>query len=205
MQRSSVDLPEPEAPISATAWCSRDVEVDPAQDLALAERLGHPADLEHRALPAALAHRDRPLGAAHAVDEPRQRDRDRQVEQRGGDQRRVVEVRTWMIWAVRNASCGPRIETRATSFCSATKSLSSGGATRRTACGRITWRSAWRLGQPDRERRVALAAVDRADPGAVDLGDVGAVGERRGRSRRARPGRSAARSAASAGTPKPTR
>ena len=23
MQRSSVDLPEPEAPISATAWCSR--------------------------------------------------------------------------------------------------------------------------------------------------------------------------------------
>ena len=39
-----------------------------------------------------------------------------------------------------------------------------------------------RLGQPDRERRVALAAVDRVDPGAVDLGDVGAVGERRARS-----------------------
>ena len=48
MQRSSVDLPEPEAPISATASCSRTVEVDPAQDLALAEGLGHAADLEHR-------------------------------------------------------------------------------------------------------------------------------------------------------------
>jgi hypothetical protein len=47
------------------------------------------------------------------------------------------------IWATRNASSGPRIETRATSFWSATKSLSSGGTTRRTAWGRITWRSAW--------------------------------------------------------------
>ena len=31
MQRSSVDLPEPDAPISATASCSRDGEVDAAQ------------------------------------------------------------------------------------------------------------------------------------------------------------------------------
>ena len=37
-----------------------------------------------------------------------------------------------------------------------------------------------RLGQPDRQRRVALAAMDRVDPGAVDLGDVGAVGEAEG-------------------------
>ena len=48
MQRSSVDLPEPEAPISATASCSATVEVDAAQHLALAERLGDAADLEHR-------------------------------------------------------------------------------------------------------------------------------------------------------------
>ena len=47
------------------------------------------------------------------------------------------------ICATRNASSGPRIETSATSFCSEMKSLSSGGATLRTACGRTTWRVAW--------------------------------------------------------------
>ena len=83
-----------------------------------------------------------------------------------------------MIWAIRKASCGPRIETRATSFCSATKSLSSGGADAAHRLRQDHVAHRLRLGQPDRERRVALAAVDRADPGAVDLGDVGAVGER---------------------------
>ena len=34
------------------------------------------------------------------------------------------------------------------------------------------------LGQPDRERGVALAAMDRVDAGPVDLGDVGAIGQR---------------------------
>src|SRR5215218_965466 len=42
--------------------------------------------------------------------------------------------------ATRNASSGPRIETSATSFCSAMKSFRSGGITRRTACGSTTWR-----------------------------------------------------------------
>ncbi len=59
MQRSSVDLPEPEAPIRAIASCSRDGEVDPPQHLALAEGLGDAADLEDGA---AGAHRTAPSG-----------------------------------------------------------------------------------------------------------------------------------------------
>ena len=42
------------------------------------------------------------------------------------------------ICATRNASSGPRIDTSATSFCSAMKSFSKGGTTRRTACGSTT-------------------------------------------------------------------
>ena len=59
MQRSSVDLPEPEAPIRATRLVLGDVEVDAVQDLALAEGLGHAADLEHGRTPPAT-HRTPP-------------------------------------------------------------------------------------------------------------------------------------------------
>ena len=58
------------------------------------------------------------------------------------------------------------------------KSLSSGGATRRTACGSTTWRIACPSVSPTASARGALARVHRLDPGAVDLGHVGRVGER---------------------------
>ena len=48
MQRSSVDLPDPDAPISAIARVLGDLEVDPAQHRALAVGLRDAADLEHR-------------------------------------------------------------------------------------------------------------------------------------------------------------
>ncbi len=44
------------------------------------------------------------------------------------------------ICAARTASTRPASDTSPTSFCSATMSLSSGGATRRTACGSTTCR-----------------------------------------------------------------
>ena len=44
MQRSRVDLPEPDAPMTHTTSCSASDEVDPAQDLELAERLVQPFD-----------------------------------------------------------------------------------------------------------------------------------------------------------------
>ena len=82
------------------------------------------------------------------------------------------------ICATRNASSGPRIETSATSFCSEMKSFSSGGTTRRTACGRTTKRSDWRPVRPIASAAARWRGVDRVDPRAVDLGDVGRVGER---------------------------
>ena len=59
------------------------------------------------------------------------------------------------------------IEISATSFCSEMKSLSSGGPTLRIACGIDDVAHRLPLGQPDGERRVALARVDRpqARPG----------------------------------------
>ena len=66
MQRSSVDLPEPEAPISATASCSPTVEVDPPQHLVVAVGLGDAAQLEdrgHRGPSASAAPRSRRLRA----------------------------------------------------------------------------------------------------------------------------------------------
>ena len=50
MQRSSVDLPIPDAPIRHTTSCSATLEVDPAQDLELAERLVEPLDREGSAV-----------------------------------------------------------------------------------------------------------------------------------------------------------
>ena len=66
------------------------------------------------------------------------------------------------------------------------KSLSSGGITRRTACGSTTWRSACVAREPERQRRGGLAGMDRLDPGAEHLADVRRVAERRARCRRAR-------------------
>ena len=53
-----------------------------------------------------------------------------------------------------NASIAPSVPTSAVSFCSPMKSLSSGGITRRTACGRITRRSVWPRERPS-ERAAA--------------------------------------------------
>ena len=58
MQRSSVDLPEPEAPIRQTTSCAADVEADVGQDLVLAEGLGDVLDLDE-ALVAHAAARSR--------------------------------------------------------------------------------------------------------------------------------------------------
>ena len=65
-----------------------------------------------------------------------------------------LNVRADAICAARIASTAPSTEISPTSFCSATKSLSSGGSTRRTAWGRITSRIDWRWVSPS-ERAAA--------------------------------------------------
>ena len=55
------------------------------------------------------------------------------------------------------------------------------------ACGRITWTKVRGPAEPERQPGLALAARDRLERRAVDLGDERAVEQRRARSRR--PGR----------------
>ena len=65
-----------------------------------------------------------------------------------------LKVADWSICACLNASTTPSVPTSAVSFCSPMKSLSSGGMTRRTACGSTTNRSAWPWESPS-ERAAA--------------------------------------------------
>ena len=95
MQRSSVDLPEPEAPISAIASCSPTTRSMPLQHLVLAVGLGDAAQLEDRCSSrpeGEHARRARAGCAPQLVDDTGQRDRHAQVQRRRGEQRRVVEV-----------------------------------------------------------------------------------------------------------------
>ena len=166
-QRRIVDLPEPEAPITATASCSAISRSIPCRTSRSPKALVTPRNSRT----GAAVSSPRRLRVVPAVEQPRERDRDREVEQRRGDQRRVVEVGGGLDLRDRGTPrpLTPMIAIRATSFCRAMKSLSSGGPTLRTACGRITWRIAWRSVSPIASAAVALARVHRAQPGAVDL------------------------------------
>ena len=74
-----------------------------------------------------------------------------------------MKLNVWptMICDARTASVTVRIEISPTSFCSATKSLSSGGVTVRTACGSTTSRVVWRwLSPSDRAAATWLGCTD---------------------------------------------
>ena len=111
---------------------------------------------------------------------PGQRHRDRQVEQRRGDQRRVVEGLALDDLGDPERLLGTEDRDQDDVLLQGEEVVEE---RRRDPAHRLRQdhvAQRLRLGQPDRQRRVALAAVDRADPGAVDLGDVGAVGEAEG-------------------------
>ena len=78
------------------------------------------------------------------------------------------------MFACCSASTGPSTETSAVSFCSPMKSFSSGGITRRTACGQDHVAQRLAAGEPERAGRRLLAGVHRLDARPVHLGDVGA-------------------------------
>src|SRR3954452_3458323 len=87
MQRRSVDLPEPEAPINATARCSATVRSTPRSTWRSPKALVSP----RISTTGALTGSPHLSPAAQPVDDPGQWHGNRQVEQRGGDQRRVIE------------------------------------------------------------------------------------------------------------------
>ena len=122
---------------------------------------------------------------------------------RGHDVRREVEVVVARSRGRRRPPRRPRpTATSAVSFCSETKSLSSGGTTRRTACGTHDVAQRLAAGQAERLRAGPCERVDRVDAGAEDLGDVGAVGHDQRDRRPDRTGCRAAPAARRAGMPK---
>ena len=218
MQRRSVDLPLPDAPMSATTSCSatsrsmpRSTSSSPndlwspwidsagTSEDAPASRAPRPtsgvdgvADETGTSLipprpchacPAAPspACRRRPraglLAGEQPVGEPGERDRDHEEDQRRRDVGREVERGRWRICVSRKTSTTPIDDTSTVSFWRPMKSLSSGGTTRRTACGSTTNRSALPARQAERPRGRLLARVDRVDARPVDLGHVGRVHE----------------------------
>ena len=173
-----------------------DRQGDAAEDLALAEGLGHLTDLDHR-----RRHQRRLQARPDPVDNPRQGHGDGQVEDRGGDQRRVVEGRGGVDLG--HAECLARdAEDRDQRdvLLQRDEVVEQGWADPADRLRQDHVAQRLRRCQPDRQRCVALAAVDRGDPGPVDLGDVGAVGERQGDPAEDRRDRSAARSAAAPGS-----
>ena len=141
MQRSSVDLPEPDAPIRQTTSCAATVEVDLVQHLDLAEALGDVLDRDEvrRSSSSSACGPLAPLALPdEAVGEARERDREDDEEHRRNRVAGEVEVVGGVEARLRTASVTPMTEMIAVSFCSPMKSFSSGGITRRMACGRTT-------------------------------------------------------------------
>ena len=91
-----------------------------------------------------------------------------------------MKVSPTSIWATRKASSATRGCRRARRPSAGRRSHSAAAGRPGARLGQDHVAQRLRLGQPDRQRRIALAAVDRGDAGPVDLGDVGAVGERQG-------------------------
>ena len=146
MQRSSVDLPGARRADEADDLVLRDIQVDAAQDDERPERLLEALDLEGR---------DRASGD-DVIGDLRRPAADRarsgtSVSRASGIVTTTNTSATAMygvklnaaaclICAVRKISTTPMDDTRTVSFCSPMKSFSSGGTTRRTACGTTTWR-----------------------------------------------------------------
>ena len=136
-------MPLPDDPIRQTTSCSASVEIDPAQDLEVAERLVEALDPQgrragHRSSAAVTAAWRGPVAGDEPVGEPRERDRDDDEDERHGDVRREVERGRLDDLRLAEDLDDADVDTRTVSFWRPMKSLRSGGITRRTACGTMT-------------------------------------------------------------------
>ena len=140
MQRSSVDLPEPDAPIRQTTSCSATARSMPRRTSSVAERLVQALDAQRLARSPARRPRSRAaLSRATSQSVNRASGIVTTMNTRATPRNGVkLKVAACLIWAVRKISTTPMNDTRTVSFWSPMKSLSSGGMTRRTACGRTT-------------------------------------------------------------------
>ena len=129
------------------------IEVDPAQHVVPAEGLAQALDLDgvHVRPPACRLRRSRATSQsvkrASGIVIATNRTAAAKYEPNVNDA--LASICDWL-----NASITPSVPTRAVSFCRPMKSFSSGGITLRTACGKITKRSAWKRDRPS-ERAAA--------------------------------------------------
>src|SRR5947209_18395883 len=119
----------------------RDVEVDPAQHLDATERLAQAVEQQraHRSPPASRRRRSRSASQSVVRASGIVIATNRNAATRYGVKLNVAltSISAWF-----SDSTAPSTDTRAVSFCRPMKSFKSGGTTRRTACGRVTYRSA---------------------------------------------------------------
>ena len=92
-QRRSVDLPEPEAPIRQTTWCSSTARSIPFSTSALPNDLWRFSIVRASLMRVRLRPAAAPVARDEPVGEPGQRDRDRDEQHGRGQARREVEGR----------------------------------------------------------------------------------------------------------------
>src|SRR4051795_503760 len=90
MQRSRVDLPEPEAPMTATAWCSETVRSTPCRTSLAPQAFVTPLTSKTGRL---MSSPPRHATDSPAIDDAGERNRHTQIEESGAHKRRVVEGR----------------------------------------------------------------------------------------------------------------
>ena len=177
MQRSSVDLPEPDAPISATTSCSSTARSMPSSTVCLPNDLTRPSttrDVAHASRPACRLRRSRATsqsvkrasGIVSATNEHRRREVRSEVEGRVRVDLRLVE----------RLDCADRRNERAVllqpdEVVEERRDHAPHGLRQDHAARRLPAR------KPERSRRRLLARMHRLDPRAVDLADVRAVDE----------------------------
>ena len=162
MQRSSVLLPDPDAPIREITSPVVDVEVDAVEhDGASPNDLTTPSSdslAGRRSSITAGPDVRRAAARSRWSVEPGQRDRHGEEDHGGGDVRREVDVLGLVDAGLAQDLDRADEADRATSFWRLTKSFISGGTTRRTAWGRTTARIVWPTRQPERAGRRPLAS-----------------------------------------------
>ena len=175
MQRSSVDLPQPDGPIRQTTWCSLDVEVRrPCSTSMAPKRLWTSLDLEQRHQPPRVRRwsRSSRRSTQRACGMVMMTNRKATVVTEDRLKWLLATILAWL-----KASTAPMTLTSAVSFCSADEVVEQ---RRDDPAHRLRHHDeAQRLevGEAERARGRDLAPVDALDAGAVDLGDVGAVGQ----------------------------
>src|SRR3954454_2090088 len=201
MQRSRVDLPEPEAPMTATAWCSETVRSTPCRTSFAPQAFVTPLTSKTGRL---MSSPPRHATDSPAIDDAGERNRHAQIEESGAHKRRVVEGRGRDDLGLPERLDHTEDRNQGDVLLERDEVVQERRSDSPHRLGQDHVAKRLSLGQADGQGGIALAAVDGPDPGPIDLRNVRAVGERQ--SDPAEDDGSLGKpDSSSAGMPKPTR